>query len=99
VPFLGNTGMVGGLKIGLTGTLLGVFGRRFLGSYAREFVGAAWAKAIKTAVPVSSIPLIGSGLSGYAPLLAGPTGMSGYARPAVSGSGASVAPDGSGYIF
>lgn len=99
IPMLGNTGIVGALKIGVVGTVIGGFSRRFLGTYTREFVGAAWAKAIKTALPVGSIPLIGPGLSGYAPLLAAPTGMSGYARPAVAGSATSVAADGSGYIF
>lgn len=97
IPVLGNTGIIGGVKIGLVGTLIGGFGRRVLGSYAREFVGGAWAKAIKTAVPVGSIPLIGPGLSGYTPLIA-PSGMSGYA-PRSSGAGMSAADDGSGYSF
>jgi hypothetical protein len=97
IPILGNTGIVGALKIGVVGTVVGGFGRRFLGTYTREFVGAAWAKAIKTAVPVASIPLIGPGLSGYTPLIA-PSGMSGYA-PRSSGAGMSAADDGSGYSF
>lgn len=98
IPVLANVGIVGGLKIGLVGTLLGTFGSRFLRGYEREFIGAAWAKAIKVAVPqVHSIPLIGSGLAGYTPLIAA-SRMSGYAPRAVS-SGMSASDDGSGYSF
>lgn len=98
VPMLGNTGIIGGLKIGLIGTLLGSFGGRFLKGYTREFVGGAWAKAIRTAVPVASIPLIGSSLSGYTPSLIAPSRLSGYA-PRSSGAGMSASDDGSGYSF
>ena len=98
IPILGNSGIIGALKIGIIGTVLGGFGRRFLGSYTREFVGGAWAKAIKTAIPVGSIPLIGPGLAGYTPALIAPSSMSGYA-PRTSGQGMSAAEDGSGYGF
>jgi hypothetical protein len=98
IPVLGNTGIVAGLKIGLVGTLLGAFGGKFLMGYQREFIGGAWAKAIKTAVPVGSIPLIGPGLAGYTPRLAAPSSMSGYA-PRTSGAGMSASDDGSGYSF
>ncbi len=98
IPILGNTGIIGGLKIGLVGTLLGAFGARFMAGYSREFIGGAWAKAIKTAVPVGAIPLIGPGLAGYTPRLAAPSTMSGYA-PRTSGAGMSAAEDGSGYAF
>lgn len=98
VPVLGNTGIVGGLKIGLIGTLVGGFAGRFLRGYEREFIGGAWAKAIRTAVPVSSIPLIGPSLSGYTPTLIAPSRLSGYA-PRSSGAGMSAAEDGSGYAF
>ena len=98
IPILGNAGIIGALKIGLVGTLVGGFGRRWLGSYTREFVGGAWAKAIKTAVPVGSIPLIGPSLAGYTPALIAPSSMSGYA-PRSSGQGMSAADDGSGYAF
>lgn len=98
IPVFGNTGIIGGLKIGLVGTLIGSFGSRWLGSYTREFVGGAWAKAIRTAVPVGSIPLIGPALSGYTPALIAPSRLSGYA-PRSSGQGMSAADDGSGYAF
>ena len=98
IPILGNTGIIGALKIGLVGTLVGGFGKRFLGSYTREFVGGAWAKAIKTAVPLASIPVIGPSLAGYTPQLIAPSSMSGYA-PRSSGQGMSAADDGSGYAF
>jgi hypothetical protein len=102
IPILGNTGIIGGLKIGLVGTLLGTFASRYLGSYTREFVGGAWAKAIKTAVPVASIPLIGPSLAGYTPALIAPSRLSGYA-PRGGGAGlsqsTSTADDGSGYVF